>query len=257
MNAREKLHQASNFALYYGIGREEELSNFDIAIVEPRGQKTKSINTLHEKGTLVISYLSVMEIHPSFPEFKLLREDDFLIANGMPIQNKAYGTYVADLRSKRWTDMVYHAAGKLIYHEGYDGVFLDTIGNIEMPEIPEEHRESQILSAVALTTKIRSLSNDCVVIQNNGLERLCDHTAGMIDGICWENPPFNRPESFKWAEKMLYKIKSLKEKYQIQLFLLFEDNEDEAAKKIARENNYLIYSAPAGYTKGVNSLACP
>jgi hypothetical protein len=256
MNARRKLHRASNFALYYGVGRVEELSGFDIAIVEPKGQKSEGINTLHEKGTLVISYLSVMEIHPSFPEFKLLREDDFLKANGKPLQNKVYGTYIADLRSKRWIDMVYHAAGRLIYHEGYDGVFLDTIGNVEMPEIPEEYRESQILSAVTLTTKIRSLSNDCVIIQNNGLERLCEQTAGMIDGICWENPPFGRPESFKWVEKMLHKIKSLKEKYRVQVLLLFEDNESEAAIKVARENNYLIYNAPVGYIKGINPLVC-
>jgi hypothetical protein len=253
MNARRKLCQASNFALYYGVDRAEELSSFDVAIVEPKGQKPESIKALHEKGILVVSYLSAMEIHPSFAEYKLLDEEDFLKVNGKPLINKAYGTYIADLRSRRWNDMVYHAAGRLIYHSGFDGVFLDTIGDVEMPEIPEECREAQILSAVGMIARIRKLSDDCVIIQNNGLERLCEQTAEIIDGICWENPPFGRQESLEWTEAMLRKLKGLREKSGITVFLLVEDDEIEIAKKIARENNYLLYNAPTGYIKGVNS----
>ena len=76
MKSRLKMEQLNNYALYYGTGKETELANFDLAIVEPLGQTRSSIQFMHEKETLVIAYISVIEIHPTNLLFGLLKDED-------------------------------------------------------------------------------------------------------------------------------------------------------------------------------------
>ncbi|MCR4440810.1 MAG: endo alpha-1,4 polygalactosaminidase [Peptococcaceae bacterium] len=251
MERRKAFAGIRNFALYYGRGRAEELARFDLAVVEPSGQAQASLKTMREAGTLVLAYLSAIEISPGAGEFEALQKEDFLSAGGgVPLINGIYGNRMADLRSERWNRLLRRKASSLL-SSGYDGLFLDTIGNVEHPALSPECRDGLIMAAVNLLKEFREEYEGHVFVQNNGLERLCLYTARLVDGICWENPPFAETKSKAWLEAVMNRLKALQEKAGLKVLLLMEGKQPgerlRLAKKAAAENGFLFYRAPEDY----------
>lgn len=264
MQRKNRLLDAKNFIVYYGDGREHELSGFDLAVLEPGGHDKQSIQKLNQAGTLLLAYLSVVEVHPSSSEYSLLSESDILKISGQPMSNIEYGTYWADLRSNKWQDVLVHKAGRLL-NSGYDGIFLDTIGNIDSFELPPEHKASLVTSAVNLLQRLRKLFPNHLLIQNNGLESLYKYTSELIDGVCWENPPLGEPESRVLTESIIRNLVSMKELLGHKVLILIEDGEKttdmrntgtsalyDSAYKIVSENGFILYKAPRMYIGSIN-----
>lgn len=255
MARKDRLRAAGNFVLYYGANRESELSGFDLAVVEPQGQTPETVKTIQASGTLVLAYLSVSEVSPSSPVFSLLTEGDFLLAGGRPVLNQEYGNYLVDLRSALWRRLLLHQAGGFLLSSGYDGLFLDTIANAEMELPVSGGRDSQLLAAVNLVKDLRDLFPEHLLVQNNGLGDLCLLTAGLIDGLCWENPPVGGGET-ALVRKVVQRLKFLQENQGIRVMFLLEgktvpDGQAQIARTIAREHRFLFYRAPADYTGDV------
>ncbi len=257
---KDRLLMASNFALYYGWGRSEELSRFEMVIIEPKGMTEEDIHYMQKHNTMVISYLSVMEVHPDDEIFSKLEEEDFLFIGDKKMMNEPFGTYLVNLRSKRWIEYLIGRVDFYMNKLGTDGIFLDTMGDIEMPDIKEPIRSKQIEAVTNLLFSLKLLYPEHLLIQNNGLESLYKHTAPFIDGIVWENPPFTLKESKAWAEKTIDKLNQLQKEWSIRVLLLLEKSLEEerraymVAKKISRENNFLLYLASANYTDGVSPI---
>lgn len=264
MDRLARFASAENYALFYGSGREGDLAGFDVAVVEPAGQSDDSLRRMRESGTLVLAYISVVEVSPGEPEYKLLKPGDLLSRGGEPIQNPVYGNYLADLRSTRWIGLLLRKAGSLLTGSGYDGLFLDTIGDVESGDLGTGLRDSLLLAAADLVRRIRTIHSGRVLVQNNGLERLCLLTAGLIDGICWENLRFGEPLG-PWNEAVAGRLEKLKESRGIKILLLLEEgggaghaasaeqeNNFRLARDFAYKKGFLLYRAPAGYTGGVN-----
>jgi endo-alpha-1,4-polygalactosaminidase (GH114 family) len=252
MGRRVVFKGSSSFMVYYGKDNVEELSKHDVAIVEPLGQSQENIEAIKEKGTLVIAYISVMEIQNCSEVFNLLKKEDFLIVKEEKLKNKDFDTYLIDLRSSRWRSILLHSIGNLIYNHNYDGIFLDTIGDLEFEIIPQELQNSLLSSAVSFIKDIRDTFEDIVIIQNNGLEKLCSLTGALVDGICWENPPVNNKASKLWVESVTNELRFLMKTTEVNILLL-TDKEDKTAvkeqsvKHLAEENGFLFYSAPKMY----------
>jgi hypothetical protein len=256
---KDQLKFAKNFALYYGYGESRKLSKYDMAIIEPKGMTEEDISYMKNKKTLILSYLSMVEVHPSEPIFNTLREEDFLYIDDEIARNTVFGTYLVDLSSKRWIEhLLSEVEYRLIYMDS-DGIFLDTIGDLELSSIPNLVREEQIQSAMNILTTIKKKFPQHLLIQNNGLEYLCERTAPFIDGILWENPPLSLKESEEWVKVIMARLEALQENFGLRLFMLFEETVEQVrnaypiAKRVGEEKNYLIYSAPAHYTTGVRT----
>lgn len=250
---KDQLSMAKNYALYYGYGRIEELSLFDIAIVEPKGVTLTDIQKLKNNNTLVIAYLSFIEVHPYEPIFFDLEDEDFIFVNGKKLMNESFGTYIVNLKSKKW---IQHLLKEIEYRFltlGVDGIFLDTIGDIEMTLLPPSMKEKQLKRAVNFLYTIRLLYSKHLIIQNNGLEDVCLKTAPYIDGICWENPPLTLEGSRGWVKKIIERLNKLQSQHSIKIFLLLEETLEHSrrgykiAQKQAKANNYLLYNAPKQY----------
>jgi hypothetical protein len=147
--------------------------------------------------------------------------------------------------------LLQYQVGKLLLQEGYDGIFMDTIGNVECPDISSVERQIQSDWAAEITRSFRELFPEHVIVQNNGFENLCMKTAPYLDGICWENPLFSYKESHEWCESVLARLVSLKEKYGIRALFLHEENEIKrkpsagiTAQSIADKHEFLYYEAP-------------
>lgn len=249
MSKRNIFNSCKNYSLYYGADNCESLSAYDAVIVEPQGQNKESINKMHAKGTLVIAYVSIMEIFEGFPSYKFLSEDDFIKIENKRVMNEDFNTFLVDLRSKRWNSILLHHIGDLILNRKYDGIFLDTIGDIEFSIFSRQLQEQFICEAVNLIIKIRELCDDIIIIQNNGLNKLIDATFKYVDGVCWENAMFGSPDGADWLNHITHKLINLWNKERIKVLLLYEEKDKKLqeydsisyAEKLAEENEFLIY----------------
>lgn len=256
LNRKQKLAAAQSYALYYGVGCAEDLAKFDVAIVEPAGQTTQSLKRMQESGTLVVAYLSIMEIADYAEEYRLLQRQDFLMKKNEIMKNEQYDTYIVDVRSPLWQEILVQKASGLL-QKGYDGLFLDTIGDVENLAIPSDTRDELIMSVLGILRNIKKASSGHVLIQNSGLERLCLYTASLLDGICWENPPITTRENEAWVKTMQQRLKQLQKEHGLKVLMLFEDDmviEVGEEKKKAEEQGFLFYQASKGYVTGVKKI---
>lgn len=259
-NRKNKMLAAKNYALYYGYGQGEELSCFDLIIVEPKGFTSPEFKKLRETNNVLFTYLSLIEVHPTDSIFQQLTEEDFLVVDGKPMRNETFGTYLVNLQSKKWMDYLLEKVSHHIEVLKVDGLFLDTIGDIEFSSIPSSVKHTQLKAFINFLHIFKMLYPTHLLIQNNGLETVCLETAPYIDGICWENPPLSSPADKEWTDQILQRLSLLKEEFQLTVFLLIEmaaeqEKEDYlVAKKVAKEKNFLLYLAPKNYVEWVDNI---
>lgn len=259
MNRKARFSYAKNYALYYGYGRANQLAQYDIAIVEPSGHSADSLAEMKASGTLVIAYLSVMEIPPWSEDLKSLKPVDFLHLHGQPYLNPEFGNFWVDLRSSRWVDLLLKRVDYLLGKTGYDGLFLDTVGYVESTLLSSNLQNRLQSAAVKIIGRIRKRFPECILVQNCGLENLLNKTGRYLDGVCWENPPLNQLACQAWAAQIITVLEQTKKKYNIKVFLLVEQNNICAQnvylmEKVAHDKQFLVYTAPSNYTEGVQTF---
>jgi endo-alpha-1,4-polygalactosaminidase (GH114 family) len=239
------LENIQDYVLYYGREQIERLSEYDLAIVEPLGQNEKSVEYLHKKGTSVIAYISFLEISAQSYGNKLLKPEDYLIDNGAVVENLEYGNKLLDLASDRWQGILLHHIGDLYMNHNYDGIFIDTLADIEYFQLSCEIKNSLINSLIKLLQKIKERFPRLLILQNNGIEFLYSYTSDYIDGICIENIYLSHDN----MEVLDY----LKYSKALKIFILTNSQIDaeamEYTKKMTNIKGYLYYHASNGYEK--------
>lgn len=257
-NTKNRLSKVKNFAVYYGLNMLEQLSCFDLVIVEPSAYDQNLIESLKKNGTIVLAYLSVMEIHPDFPEFNLLNSNDFVSINGDFLINKPFGTYIININSGTWNRILMHKAGKFLIGNTFDGLFLDTLGDLEFDCYTDIVLNSLLAGAVNFLSILRSNYSNSIIVQNNGLDRLLPLSSDFIDGICWENPPVGMQKN-KFIKPFIQRLQFIQKTKNIKVFITSEDNKDNTSacninliKKMSNDNEFLFYHAPHLYLNKVN-----
>lgn len=246
--ARESFDAAENFIVYYGTGREKQLSTYDIAVLEPAGHDAASVAAVREEGTVALAYVSAMEACAATPGFELLREEDFVMNGGRPLMNEEYHNNLIRLDSKRWSALLIHRIGDLVMNRGYDGIFLDTLGDLENPAYPREQYNSALNAVIRLATQVKELFPDSLIVQNNGVGSLCTLTAGFIDGICWENPSIALTRSKHGSVRVMERhLRSLGRVGKLKIFILMSKL-DADVRAMAQKNGFLLY-VDDNYTK--------
>jgi len=252
IDRRQLLIAARNFIVYYGKGQTNKLSNYDIAIVEPAGHDAQSVKKMQLLNTLVFAYVSITEIPDYDPFKKLLSTADYLTVNSEMIINEQYQTQIVNLLSNHWRNLLLHRIGTYLRVSGYDGIFMDTLSNVEWPSLPVGVQTEQQAAATEIIQKIHNQFPDHLILQNNGLESLCFATAPFIDGICWENPNFIQSETFTWHKKMRARMKNLADQHAIRVLLLQEKSTvtEPVAESVAnwsKQEGFLHYVSPPHY----------
>lgn len=179
------LRSVRNFALYYGWGGEEPLSHFDLAIVDPGGRDADGVKRLKQRGSIALGYLSVLEV----PRRSGLPPANVLRFNGAPVEKTEFQNWILDPRSPQTLRRFKEDAEKVL-HLGYDGFFLDTIGDIEDRRFPPPFMAELVPAAARLVSELVRQFPGRVVVQNWGLHHLLPLTASLLDGVCWEDFPY-------------------------------------------------------------------
>lgn len=168
------LEGIENYAVYYGLGKAEELSQYDLAVVQPNTLSATELAQLKASGTRVAVYLSVGEVEPSRDWFSDGRvPEDWLLGS-----NEAWGSYYVDANQAGWRDLIVALAADYLA-QGFDGFFLDTVDTALI--FPDT--EAGMLT---LIQGLRKTYPNAIIIQNRGLP-LAPRTARFIDAVMFEN----------------------------------------------------------------------
>lgn len=242
---KEKFLNAKTFAVYYKYGKEDILSRYDVVIVEPRAHNTEDIIKIKRTGTLVLAYVSILEVHELSPGYKLLKDEDYCYVEGKKLKNNIFGTNVVKLYSKSWYAILIHHVGNLLLNEEYDGVFFDTLGDLECYTFPKDIYELMCTALLKFMHEIRQLFTDFIIIQNNGIKDIYNITAPYIDGISCENPLLKEESSIEFVESYLC---SIKQKTNLRIIIILS-KENKYMKRISEKNSFLFYEGTENYVE--------
>ena len=170
---RERVWGIEDYVVYYGKGKLEQLATFDLAIVQPLKLSAEDIAFLHERGTLVVAYLSLGEAEPSRPWYS----DGRVNPRWLLRKNQDWGSYAVDVRQQGWRQLMVELTGEFL-DKGFDGIFMDTVDTVD--SYPETTS-----SMVDLIKTLRATYPDALLVQNRGFS-VVDDVAGAIDALMFE-----------------------------------------------------------------------
>jgi hypothetical protein len=248
--------KARSFVVYYGYGPLPELSAFDVAILEPQGWRLSDVRRLQERGTRALAYLSALEVMPHRVAPLGLTAQDFLTVAGSPWRRPPLPNLIANPLSPRWRRELQKEARRLVA-EGWDGLFLDTLGDIEDPVIQKE--TSWLVPAAAdLVATLRREVGDRLLVLNNAIALLVPLAYPHLDGVSWEIAREELPLTSPWAQFLLDVLAQAATKSGLARLLTtsipagppFEGALQEFYG-FARRQGFLAYATPEDYVRSV------
>jgi len=219
--SKPSLLDIDSYAVYYGAGKIENLSSFDLVIIESENYSKDEIEMLKRNGTIVLSYLSVGEVRGDRWYFNSVK----VCTMG---KNPTWNSYYVNVSCKAWRDVILNVLIPRILSKGFDGLFLDTVDVVDVfPNMRDD--------MINLISEIRSRYPNIVIIQNRGFS-IIDETARYIDGVLFEcftthyNWTSKRYEVWKdrdWIDMQAERLANLRERYGIVVLTLdyAEDND--------------------------------
>ncbi len=218
----DALNHIKRFAVFYGRHGERCLDRYDLLILEPAGHTSEQIGIYKKAGKTVVAYQSVLETgrhQDCFERFD--PQTDYVMLDGKPIYNAEYDTVYLDVSKQKVIDMLYEQISGH-FENGYDGVFLDTLGNLDYLYLGDADSEKLRSGVSALLGRVKRSYPDKIIIQNNGFLRLIDNTCDSIDAICFENPPLGSVRSVLWTMRVLKKLHCLMTEDKLLVLVLQE-----------------------------------
>lgn len=181
---RQRVRAAKNFYCYYGSGRVEALSHYDVVILHSPQMDRKDIARLKAQGVVTIGYITVGE------------DDQLRVGDGRgpggkaswyidrdgdraPDKNNVWNSYFVNANDPAWRADRLAEVNRLVREDGYDGIFLDTIDTIQ------RYKET-IPGMVQMVRQFREAHPDMPIILNQGLE-IVDQLGPLADGVMLES----------------------------------------------------------------------
>ncbi|MGP7819546.1 endo alpha-1,4 polygalactosaminidase [Niallia sp. 01092] len=229
------LKSVANFKIYYGEATEQaikELSSYDLVVIEPYAFSKKQIKQLRSNNTKVFGYLSVMELEAAhIPQVK---ESDYFYYGNQKWEIPQWNTYIMDLSKAHYRNILLKKVKNQIVQKGMDGVFLDTVGDIDdyFYDKPKEQKKFRT-SYNTLLNSIKSTNPNLLLIQNWGFNTLKSTSIKKVDAILWED--FNREivSEDQWSQNW---ISYFKQQINLTTFTV-APNKDSA--KYSTENGFI------------------
>ena len=173
-STRDQLRLISDYVVYYGQGRMDDLARFDLAIIQPETLDAGDRAELRASGTLVVAYLSLGEVEPYRPWY----DDGRVNPDWILGENPNWGSYYIDTTEAGWQALMVDIAGDYLA-QGFDGIFMDTLDTVDL--FPETTP-----GMIATVEALRKAYPQALLIQNRGFTVL-DATAPSIDALMFED----------------------------------------------------------------------
>lgn len=208
-----------------------------MVIIEPYVVTKEQIQQLKQAGTTVLGYVSVMELE--YWHRTQVTEGDYHYENNKKMRIEKWDTYIMDLEEAHYQNILLKKVKKQIVQKDIDGVFLDTVGDIddyfyEQPTVQNKFRNAY----VTLLKEIKEVDKNLIIMQNWGFPTLKDVSIDLVDGILWED--FNKQVISKdeWSQNWIRYFKQ--HKNELVTFTVAPNEESKA------------YSEELGFVATVN-----
>ncbi|MCA0756661.1 endo alpha-1,4 polygalactosaminidase [Paenibacillus sp. N4] len=245
-----RLGPIQSFLIYYGHANEDarrRLMEAELAVIELQQWQPYDVADLRASGTAVYGYLSVMES----PEWNRKRSAaiepaDIFMENGKPVRFEQWNSVLMDLRSPGYRRLLLAELDEIAASYRLDGIFLDTVGDIE-DYVPLPLQEEMTAAYRTFLAVASGRHKQMKWLQNRGFRQL-DSCAALLDGFLWEGFEAGT-QAIGWSGHW---INALARHRKAGLSVLsVSDRDDPRIAQEARKNGFLHWTSPAG---GYNSL---
>ena len=270
---RPTIKTVPSWSLYYGAATTdtvERLGGYGLVVIDPHALGPKSAETiaaLKAKGCIVAGYLSFIEVakwhryRSRIPrEWYILRDDG---SPWSPWAGKDVGwdaNLAASLAEPGWRDMLCDLVKSEVLDYGCDGVFMDTLEDVDFHTMPEKEKDRQVEGLRLLMAALDERYPDAFFIGNRTLQRALDAVAPHIDAVCWESfsPKYFKDASSRgWMEMIAKRLKDATDQYGVRVISLWnvdalypEYEADKAqVQELSNERGYILYCTVGGYSK--------
>lgn len=211
------------YQIFYGAPTPEvinEMKAYDLVILEPYHYRKEQIQRIQSAGTMVLGYITTMEIAEwNQALMKELKEEDFYKRNGKKVFYPEWKSYLMDFTSKHYQTIVHKEINQHIIGKQFDGLFLDTVGDIDnefwdKPDILKKQRAAM----VSFLKEIKEQHKNLPIVQNWGFDTLAEATAPYVDGIMWESFDHSIVSQNEWAQNKIQQLLKIKDKHGVQVF---------------------------------------
>ena len=181
-----------SWCLYYGgwaTNVVDRLAQYELVVVDPAalgGKADETIAALHKRGCLVAGYLSCFEVakwHRYLPRVKEEWRVKVDGRNWVPWgANEA-----ASLAEPEWRALLVELMRTEVFDHGCDGVFMDTLADLDHPGLPEDERARQLDGLGKFAEAYDAAYPAKFFIANWTIQRTLPVLAPHIDALCWED----------------------------------------------------------------------
>ncbi|EXX84798.1 hypothetical protein BG53_01830 [Paenibacillus darwinianus] len=247
---RTKPHFATvgNYTLYYGYPTRQALEQWkahDLAIIEPHDLSREQAAAVRSAGTRLAGYLSVMET-PRWNRlrFERLAETDYyFVSGGGKLHFAEWDSYLMDLSSEHYVSLLLEEICQQIVEKGLDGIFLDTVGDLE-EHVREPDRQAAMMHGyLTLLRRIKERHPQLGIIQNRGFTAAAEGYP-WLDGLLWEDWDGNWRGN-DWMIANVRKVRRL-QRQGLRIFTL-SAGADDIHQREANKLGFLHLAKPNGY----------
>ena len=244
---------AKSWCLYYGnyaADLVDRLAGYELVVVDPAalGEKADEVvSGLHARGCLVAGYLSCFEVatwHRYLPRVKAEWRVKVDGKNWVPWgANEA-----ASLAEPGWRELLVELMRTEVFDHGCDGVFMDTLADLDHPGLPEEERARQLEGLGKFAEAYDKAYPDKFFVGNWTIQRTLPVLAPHIDALCWEDfePKHFEGSASGWMKGIAKKLATESGKHPFRVLTLW--NADAPGDDLpARQAKMREISAGFGY----------
>lgn len=233
----------NNYLVFYGQVSESNIENlfkYDLTILEPSNINPEHLKILENKNIISYGYQSIFEVELYNTEkINQLNEDDYLYINGVKQFNEKYQCYYGDIKSENYKDVLLDSVEKNIIEKGFQGVFFDTLDDIEH-FIDEPFREELYLGYVEFFKMLKLKYPKLSIIQNRAFDLYSFGSAEYLDGLMFEDLNYENLEKYQDYNELIEKIIDTSEKHNVVVLALSHKNALENYE-LAKKLNWLYH----------------
>ncbi|WFD11127.1 glycoside hydrolase family 66 protein [Tepidibacter hydrothermalis] len=211
-NILEVENSIQDFIIYYGDINDKkikELSKYSLVIIEPRNITKNQVITLKNLGVKVLGYMSVVEQNENNIEFVGLKDSWFYKPYNEKIKIYKWQSWYMDIRKKGYQNFLLEQLYLHIVDKNLDGVFLDTVGDIDDSNWRENDKKGMRENYEKFLLRIKNNYKDLEIVQNWGFETAKNYSAKHINGIMWEGFSFDLLKNDEWSQNRIKDIKDM------------------------------------------------